>query len=53
MGPKLTPSDASSAYMADVQRRIDREKKRIDRDKANAAKEAERKARDAAAPPAK
>jgi tetratricopeptide (TPR) repeat protein len=49
IGPKLTPSDASSAYMADVQRRIDREKKRIDRDKANAAKEAERKARDAAA----
>ena len=52
MGGRLTPGDASSAYMADVQRRIDREKKRIEREKANADKEAQRKARDAAAPAA-
>ena len=48
MGGKLQPNDPSTAYMADVQRRIDREKKRIEREKANAEKEAQRKAREAA-----
>jgi tetratricopeptide (TPR) repeat protein len=48
MGSKLTSSDASTAYMADIQRRIDREKKRIEREKAKAEKDAQRKARDAA-----
>jgi tetratricopeptide (TPR) repeat protein len=53
IGARLGPNDASVAYMADIQRRIDREKKRIERDKANADKEAQRKARDAAAGKAK
>jgi tetratricopeptide (TPR) repeat protein len=53
MGSRLGPDDTSAAYMADIQRRIDREKKRIEREKANADKEAQRKARDAAAPKAK
>lgn len=48
MGARLTQTDPSGAYMADVQRRIDREKKRIEREKANAEKEAQRKAREAA-----
>lgn len=52
MGAKLTPNDPSGAYMADVQRRIDREKKRIEREKAKAEKEAARKAREAEAPAA-
>jgi tetratricopeptide (TPR) repeat protein len=47
LGGRLTASDASTAYMADVQRRIDREKKRIDREKAKAEKDAQRKPRDA------
>jgi tetratricopeptide (TPR) repeat protein len=38
VGPKLPAGDTSGAYMADIQRRIDREKKRIDREKANAEK---------------
>ena len=38
VGPKLPPGDTSAAYMADIQRRIDREKKRIEREKANAEK---------------
>jgi tetratricopeptide (TPR) repeat protein len=48
MGAKLLSSDPSGAYMADIQRRIDREKKRIEREKAKAEKEAQRQARDAA-----
>jgi hypothetical protein len=52
MGARLTPSDPSGAYMADVQRRVDREKKRIEREKAKAEKDAQRKARESAAPPA-
>lgn len=47
MGAKLTSSDPSGNYMADIQRRIDREKKRIEREKARAEKEAQRKAREA------
>lgn len=47
IGARLTPSDPSTAYMTDVQRRIDREKKRIEREKAKAEKDAQRKARDA------
>jgi tetratricopeptide (TPR) repeat protein len=42
VGPKLPPGDVSATYMADVQRRIDREKKRIEREKAKAAKDAQR-----------
>ena len=52
MGARLTPNDPSGSYMADVQRRVDREKKRIEREKARAEKEAQRKAREAAAPEA-
>ncbi len=48
MGPRLTPDDASATYMADIQRREDRERKRIERDKAKAAKDAERAAKAAA-----
>ena len=48
IGSRLTPDDPSTAYMADVQRQIDREKKRIEREKAAAEKEAQRKAREAA-----
>lgn len=47
MGAKLSASDPSQAYMADVQRRLDREKKRIEREKAKADKDAQRKAREA------
>ena len=45
-GARLVSSDPSGAYIADVQRRIDREKKRIDREKAKAASDAQRKARE-------
>jgi len=45
IGAKLPPDDMSGSYMADIQRRIDREKKRIEREKSKAAKDAERKAR--------
>ncbi|MEY4581706.1 MAG: hypothetical protein RL701_6409 [Pseudomonadota bacterium] len=48
IGARLPPNDPSTAYMADVQKRIDREKKRIDREKAKAEKDAQRKARDGA-----
>jgi len=48
MGARLSPTDPSGAYMADVQRRVEREKKRIEREKAKAEKEAQRKAREAA-----
>lgn len=47
MGAKLSSSDPSGSYMADIERRIDREKKRIEREKARAEKEAQRKAREA------
>jgi tetratricopeptide (TPR) repeat protein len=50
MGARLTANDPSGAYMVDVQRRIDREKKRIEREKAKAEKDAQRKARDAEKP---
>jgi len=50
MGARLGPSDPSAAYIADTQRRIDREKKRIEREKAKADKGASRAPRDAAAP---
>ncbi len=49
MGPRLARGDASEAYVADVQRAIDRENKRIEREKAQAAREAERAARQKAA----
>jgi tetratricopeptide (TPR) repeat protein len=48
VGPKLPPNDQSGAHMADIQRRIDRERKRIEREKAKADKEAQRKAREGA-----
>jgi tetratricopeptide (TPR) repeat protein len=50
MGAKLAANDPSGAYMADVQRRVDREKKRIEREKAKAEKDAQRKAREAEQP---
>lgn len=49
MGPRLTRDDASEAYVADIQRAIERENKRIEREKANAARDAERAARQKAA----
>jgi tetratricopeptide (TPR) repeat protein len=48
VGPKLPPGDVSATHMADVQRRIDREKKRIEREKAKAAKDAQRAPREGA-----
>jgi tetratricopeptide (TPR) repeat protein len=48
IGAKLPPGDASAGHMADIQRRIEREKKRIEREKAKADKEAQRKAREGA-----
>lgn len=49
MGARLPRGDASEAYVADIQRAIDRETKRIEREKAQAAREAERAARQKAA----
>lgn len=48
IGPKLPPNDQSATYMADIQRRIEREKKRIEREKAKAAKDAQRAPREGA-----
>jgi tetratricopeptide (TPR) repeat protein len=48
IGPKLPPGDLSASYMADVQKRIEREKKRIEREKAKAAKDAQRAPREGA-----
>lgn len=48
VGPKLPPGDLSASYMADVQKRIDREKKRLEREKAKAAKDAQRAPREGA-----
>jgi Flp pilus assembly protein TadD len=48
VGPKLPPGDLSASYMADVQKRIEREKKRIEREKAKAAKDAQRAPREGA-----
>jgi tetratricopeptide (TPR) repeat protein len=45
LGPKLTSDDGSAAYMADIQRREDRERKRIEREKAAAAKAAAKAAK--------
>ncbi|HEX2675838.1 MAG TPA: tetratricopeptide repeat protein [Polyangiales bacterium] len=45
MGPRLQSDDPSAAYMADIQRSQEREKKRIEREKAKAEKEAARKAK--------
>ncbi|MDH5674619.1 MAG: tetratricopeptide repeat protein [Myxococcales bacterium] len=47
MGPKLRRDDPSTAFIADVTRQIDREKKRIEREAAQKRKEAERAARKA------
>ena len=47
MGPRLSADDASATYMADIQRRQERERKRIEREKAKAEKEAARKAKEA------
>lgn len=49
MGPRLARGDASEAYVADIQRGIDREVKRVEREQAQAAREAERAARQKAA----
>ena len=49
MGPRLTATDPSATYMADIQRRQEREKKRIEREKAKAEKDAQRKAKGATA----
>ena len=46
LGARLLPNDPSGAYVADIQRRLDREKKRIEREKAKAASDAQRKARE-------
>jgi tetratricopeptide (TPR) repeat protein len=48
VGPKLPPGDLSASYMADVQKRIEREKKRIEREKAKAEKDAQRAPREGA-----
>jgi tetratricopeptide (TPR) repeat protein len=52
MGPRLSANDPSAAYMADVLRRQERERKRIEREKAKAEKEAARKAKEAQKAPA-
>jgi tetratricopeptide (TPR) repeat protein len=48
MGSRLAKNDSAAAYIADLQRQVDREKKRIERDAARTKTEAERAARNAA-----
>jgi hypothetical protein len=48
MGSRLAKNDSAAAYIADLQRQVDREKKRIERDAARKKTEAERAARNAA-----
>jgi tetratricopeptide (TPR) repeat protein len=48
MGSRLGKNDTAAAYIADLQRQIDREKKRIERDDARKKRDAERAARGAA-----
>jgi tetratricopeptide (TPR) repeat protein len=48
MGARLSKDDASSNYIADLQRQIDRERKRVEREKAQKQREADRAARNAA-----
>jgi hypothetical protein len=47
MGTRMAKDDPSVAFIADLQRQIDRENKRIEREKAQAQREAERAARQA------
>jgi len=47
MGPRLGKDDAATAYVADLQRRIERENKRVEREAAQKKRDAERAARKA------
>lgn len=49
MGSRLPRGDASEVYVADIQRAIERENKRVEREQADAARDAERAARQKAA----
>lgn len=49
MGARLKKDDPSAAYIADIQKQIEREQKRIEREEKQKQKEAERAARKAAA----
>jgi tetratricopeptide (TPR) repeat protein len=53
MGSRLTRDDPAAAFIADLQRQIDRERKRIDREKAQKQRDAERAARAATLQPQK
>lgn len=44
MGPRLKKDDPSTAYLADISKRIEREQKRIEREKKQKEREARRKA---------
>jgi tetratricopeptide (TPR) repeat protein len=49
MGARLKKDDPSAAYIADIQKQIEREQKRVEREEKQKQKEAERAARKAAA----